>query len=41
MKKKNLSEDDAFRAMRKTAMDNRQKLDDCSKNLGSRLLSTL
>lgn len=40
MKKKNLSEDDAFRAMRKTAMDTGQKLDDVAKTLIS-LLSTL
>ncbi len=33
MKKKNLSEDDAFKAMRKTAMDTGQKLDDVSKTL--------
>jgi response regulator NasT len=33
MKKKNLSEDDAFQAMRKTAMDTGQKLDDVAKTL--------
>ncbi len=33
MKKKNLSEDDAFKAMRKTAMDTGQKLDDVAKTL--------
>ena len=33
MKKKNLSEDNAFKAMRKTAMDTGQKLDDVAKTL--------
>jgi response regulator NasT len=33
MKKKHLSEDDAFKAMRKTAMDTGQKLDDVAKTL--------
>lgn len=33
MKKKNLLEDDAFKAMRKTAMDTGQKLDDVAKTL--------
>jgi response regulator NasT len=33
MRKKNLSEDDAFKAMRKTAMDTGQKLDDVAKTL--------
>jgi response regulator NasT len=40
MKKKNLSEDDAFKAMRKTAMDTGQKLDDVAKTLIS-LLNTI
>jgi two-component system, response regulator / RNA-binding antiterminator len=40
MEKKNLSEDDAFRAMRKTKMDTGQKLDDVAKTLIS-LLSIL
>ena len=40
MKKKNLSEDEAFKAMRKTAMDTGQKLDDVAKTLMS-LLNTL
>lgn len=39
MKKKNLSEDDAFKAMRKTAMDTGQKLEDVAKTLIS-LLNT-
>jgi|TARA_B110000240_G_C13426962_1_gene422014 response regulator NasT len=33
MKKKSISEDDAFKAMRKTAMDTGQKLDDVAKTL--------
>ncbi|MBU3002635.1 ANTAR domain-containing protein [Paraglaciecola arctica] len=40
MKKKNLSEDDAFKAMRKTAMDTGQKLEDVAKTLIS-LLNTI
>lgn len=40
MKKKNLSEDVAFKAMRKTAMDTGQKLDDVAKTLIS-LLNTI
>jgi response regulator NasT len=40
MKKKNLSEDDAFKAMRKTAMDTGQKLNDVAKTLIS-LLNTI
>lgn len=40
MKKKNLSEDEAFHAMRKTAMDTGQKLDDVAKTLIS-ILTTL
>jgi response regulator NasT len=40
MKKKNLSEDDAFKAMRKAAMDTGQKLDDVAKTLIS-LLNTI
>jgi two-component system, response regulator / RNA-binding antiterminator len=40
MKKKNLPEDEAFRLMRKTAMDTGQKLDDVAKTLIS-ILSTL
>ena len=40
MKKKNLSEDDAFKTMRKTAMDTGQKLDDVAKTLIS-FLNTL
>ncbi len=37
MKKKKLSEDEAFKAMRKTAMDTGQKLDDVAKTLISLL----
>ncbi|MEP0357304.1 MAG: ANTAR domain-containing protein [Paraglaciecola sp.] len=37
MKKKNLSEDEAFKTMRKTAMDTGQKLDDVAKTLISLL----
>lgn len=40
MKKKNLSEDNAFKAMRKTAMDTGQKLEDVAKTLIS-LLNTI
>lgn len=40
MKKKNLSEDNAFKAMRKTAMDTGQKLDDVARTLIS-LLNTI
>lgn len=40
MNKKNLSEDQAFKAMRKTAMDTGQKLDDVAKTLIS-LLNTI
>jgi len=40
MKKRSLSEDDAFKAMRKTAMDTGQKLDDVAKTLIS-LLNTI
>jgi response regulator NasT len=40
MKKKNLSEDNAFKTMRKTAMDTGQKLDDVAKTLIS-LLNTI
>lgn len=40
MNKKNLSEDDAFKAMRKTAMDTGQKLEDVAKTLIS-LLNTI
>jgi response regulator NasT len=40
MKKKKLSEDDAFQAMRKTAMDTGQKLEDVAKTLIS-LLNTI
>lgn len=40
MKKKNLSEDEAFKVMRKTAMDTGQKLDDVAKTLLS-ILGTL
>ena len=39
MKKKNLSENDAYQAMRKTAMDTGQKLEDVAKTLIS-LLNT-
>jgi len=39
MKKKNISEDEAFHAMRKTAMDTGQKLDDVAKTLISLLTS--
>ncbi|MDU0354841.1 ANTAR domain-containing protein [Paraglaciecola aquimarina] len=40
MKKKNLAEDEAYRAMRKTAMDTGQKLDDVARTLIS-LLNTI
>jgi response regulator NasT len=40
MKKKKLSEDNAFKAMRNTAMDTGQKLDDVAKTLIS-LLNTI
>ena len=39
MKKKNISEDEAFHTMRKTAMDTGQKLDDVAKTLLSLLTS--
>jgi len=39
MKKKNISEDEAFHTMRKTAMDTGQKLDDVAKTLISLLTS--
>ncbi|KXI30683.1 ANTAR domain-containing response regulator [Paraglaciecola hydrolytica] len=39
MKKKNITEDQAFQAMRKTAMDTGQKLDDVAKTLISLLTS--